>query len=139
MVRIVVGLIVGLVVALAALMGVGWVNQLVYPALGAVSIDNQARLGEIMLALPVGAQVIIAAAWFAGALVGGWAAGAISRLGWTIWLITGIVAAIAVMSVMAVTYPRLLQICSVVAPLLGGVAARALLRRTPAAGMGAPA
>jgi hypothetical protein len=138
MARIVLGVIVGLVVALAALMGVGWVNQLVYPALGSVPIDNQTRLGEIMLGLPVGAQLIIAAAWFTGALVGGWAAGAISRLGWTVWLITGIVAAIAVMSVLAVTYPRLLQICSVAAPLLGGIAASALLRRTPSAGMAAP-
>ena len=139
MVRIVVGLIVGLVVALAALLGVGWVNQLVYPALGAVPMDNQARVGEILMALPVGAQIIIAAAWFAGALIGGWAAGAISRRGGTVWLITGVVVAIAVMNVLLITYPRLLQICALVAPLLGGLAAQALLRRTPAAGMGAPA
>ena len=139
MMRVIGGLVGGILLGLVGLLGVSWVNQLLYPALSTVPINDKVRAGEIMLGLPLGAQIIIAAAWFAGALAGGWVAGAISRQGWTVWVIAGLVAVIAVMNVVVISHPLLLQIASVVAPLLGGALAAALVRRTPSAGMGAPA
>jgi hypothetical protein len=138
MARTIGGVIAGLVIALAAMMGVSWVNQLLYPALK-VPLGNVERMGEAMLALPVGAQVIIAAAWLVGALVGGWVAGAISKRSWPVWLIAGAVALLAIANVLAISHPMLLKIMALVAPLVGGALANALLRRTPSAGMGAPA
>ena len=138
MARVIGGLIGGLAVALAALFGVGWVNQLLYPGLGDMPMNDKARLGEMMLALPIGAQLIVALAWLVGALVGGWVAGAISRRNWTVWAIAGVVAVIAIGSIVMVSYPLLLNVAAVVAPLIGGYLATLLLRRTPSAGMGAP-
>ena len=139
MVRIIGGLVAGLVIALVAIFGVSWVNQLLYPALGNVTLADRDSFGRIIEASGIGAQLIFAISWFAGALVGGWVAGAISDRRWPLWTIVVLIVLNAVASALMGGYPVLLQISAVVAPLLGGLLASAIVRRTPSAGMGAPA
>ena len=139
MVRVIGGLVAGLIVALVAIFGVSWANQLLYPALGNVSLSDAGKFGTILEASGVGAQLIFAISWFAGALVGGWVAGAISLRRWPLWVVVAILALNSIASALIGVYPLVLQLGAVVAPLLGGLLASALLRRTPSAGMGAPA
>ncbi|WP_135084164.1 hypothetical protein [Sphingomonas parva] len=137
--RIIGGLVAGFVIALVAIFGVSWVNQLLYPALGTVSMADRNNFGAIIESSGVGAQLIFAISWFAGAFVGGWVAGAISGRRWALWTIAGLILLNAAASALLGRYPPLLQVSAIIAPLLGGWLAGALLRRTPSAGMGAPA
>ena len=133
--RVIAGVIAGLGVAMAAIWCIEMVNHLIHPVPADVRMSDPARLERFVLGLPIGAQLFVAGGWFVGALIGGWVAGAISRRGWAVWLIAILVAIAGIANLLYVAHPLLLQIAAIVAPLLGGLAAAALLRRTPSAGM----
>ena len=78
--------------------------------------------------IPVGAQIFVVAAWFAGSLVGAVVSARISRAGWTVWVIAALVALLAVAAIFMIEHPVWMQIASVIAPFLGGVAAHHLAR-----------
>lgn len=139
MVRVIGGVVLGLIAGMIAVWCVEMVNHLLYPIPADVRIDNPERLGEFVRTMSIGAQLFVAGGWLVGAFVGGWVAGTISRRNWTIWLIAVLVAAAGIANVLYVAHPLLLQIASVVSPLIGGLIASALLRRCPSAGMSAPA
>jgi hypothetical protein len=129
MLRTIGGILAGVVAAFAAIWCVEMVGHILYPIPSDVTLNDGARLGAFILSMPVGAQLFVLAAWLLGALAGGLVAALISRQRWTAWLIAGLVAVAGLINIFWLPHPELLQIGSVVAPLLGGLLASQLARR----------
>jgi hypothetical protein len=130
MLRTIGGILVGVVAAFAAIWCVEMVGHIFYPIPSDVTLNDGARLRDFILSMPVAAQLFVLAAWFLGALVGGLVAALISRRRWTAWLIAGLVAIGGLINIFWLPHPELLQVGSVVAPLLGGLFASQLARRS---------
>ena len=76
---------------------------------------------------------IVAGAYFLGSAAGGVVAGRITRRDWAPWFIALLVLAGAVWALLEMPHPLWMQGASVLAPIAGGFAARAFLRRQTAA------
>jgi ABC-type multidrug transport system permease subunit len=115
--RIVLGMVAGLL-AMAAIVG-----------LVEVAAHSFFPLPSDGGPIPVGVQLLVLAAYFLGALIGGIVAARISRARWTAWAIASTVAAGAIWSMFMIPHPQWMQIAAVVAPLLGGAIAHGLAGR----------
>jgi hypothetical protein len=129
-------LIAGIVTGLVAVFGTIWltdmIGHLIHPMPKGLNIYNGAAVRAYIASMPPLALAFVLLAWFLGALVGGVVAASISRRHWTLWAMAGLVAALAILNVVMIPHPLLLQIGSVAAPLLGGLVASWIVRRRPA-------
>lgn len=107
--RIIAGVVAGIIVFFAILGGSELLARQIAPSAGSGA----------MLA-------VVAAAYFLSALAGSYTAAKISHRSWTIWLITLLVLAGAVWSLLQFHQPLWMQIASVAAPILGGLVAQRL-------------
>jgi cytochrome c biogenesis protein CcdA len=130
MLRTIGGILLGVVAAFAAIWCVEMVGHIFYPIPSDVTLNDGARLRDFIRSMPVAAQLFVLAAWFLGALVGGLVAALVSRRRWTAWLIAGLVAIGGLINIFWIPHPELLQVGSVVGPLLGGLFASQLARRS---------
>ena len=80
-------------------------------------------------AIPPAVQVLVLAAYFLAALIGGWLAASIAGRSWAAWVIAIVVVAGAISSMFMVPHPQWMQISVVLAPLFGGLVAAHLTRR----------
>jgi hypothetical protein len=76
--------------------------------------------------VPNGMHAFIALAYFIAAFAGGYVAARIAAERWAAWLIAVVVAAGAAYAIGTMPQPLWMQIASIVAPLLGGLAASRL-------------
>ena len=129
MLRTISGIAAGIIVALAAMWVIGLAGNVVHPIPPGLRVNDAAGVGAYIASMPPAALLLVAAAWFFGALAGGVVAASFSRRRWTIWLVAAVVAFLAILNVLQVTHPLLLQIASVAAPLLGGLVASLAARR----------
>lgn len=83
-----------------------------------------------------GTLAFVAIAYFVSSLAGGMTAVKISGERWTAWLIALLVAAGAAYTLTSFPHPLWMQVASIVAPLLGGLAASRLGPRTRVADAG---
>jgi CBS domain containing-hemolysin-like protein len=120
--RIVLGILAGLL-AMAAIVGL---VEVAAHSLFPLPSDNSP--------IPIGVLILVLAAYFLGALVGGMVAARIARRRWTAWAIAAIVAVGAIWSMFMIPHPQWMQIAAVVAPLLGGAIAHGLAGRETRAG-----
>jgi hypothetical protein len=119
MVRIIGGVIVGIVACFVAISLVEYIGHQVYP-MPAIDLRDREGLSAIIAALPVGALIFVAAAWFLGALAGGAAAARISGRRWPAWLIAALVAVASIANVLMFPHPLWMKLAGIIAPLLGG-------------------
>lgn len=127
------GIVAGIVAAFAAIWIIDLGGHMLYPVPSDLGMHDYEAIGAFLRSMPPLALFIIVLAWFVGAVLGGYVAAAVSRRDWTIWAVAGLVAVGGILNVMIIPHPLLLQIGAVAAPLLGGVAAHALYRRSRAA------
>jgi hypothetical protein len=109
--RIILGLIAGLIGMVATVAAIELAAHMVF----VVPADR----GPVPLAI----QLLVLAAYVAGALVGGLIALRISRVRRTVWVVAAAVAAGAIWSMFLIPHPQWMQIAAVIAPALGAVAA----------------
>jgi F420-0:gamma-glutamyl ligase-like protein len=131
--RLILGIVVGLIVAMGTVWLVDLAGHQVYPV-PTDAMNSYEAIGRYISSMPAGALAIVAGAWFFGALVGGVVAGTISRREWTIWAIAALVAVAGVLNIVMIPHPVVLQIAAVVAPILGALVAKAIVRRRGAGG-----
>lgn len=129
MARSLLGIVAGTVVAFATLFAINLVGHQIYPLPSDLDMDDYEAVGAYVQARPAGASAFVLAAWFLGAADGGVAAALVSRRAWTVWAIAGLVAAAGIVAMLMVPHPVMLQIGTVAAPLLGGLAASLLARK----------
>jgi predicted MFS family arabinose efflux permease len=114
MLRIILGVVAGVLAVLLTVGAIEYLAHLLFP------------LPSDSAPIPAGIQLLVLLAYFLGALVGGVIAARISERSWTAWLIAALVAAGAVWSMFLIPHPQWMQVAAVIAPLLGGWAARHL-------------
>jgi hypothetical protein len=132
------GIIAGILAAFATIWLLELVHHSLYPIPKSVSFNDTASLGEFTRTLVLPSQLFIAAGWLIGSAVGGAVAALIARRDSAILIVAGLVALAGLGNVLWLPHPLLLQIGSVVAPALGALIARALVRGRLGA-RGAPA
>lgn len=137
MLKLIAGLAAGIVTAVAAMLLVQLAGHAVYPV-GDIDLRDERAVSDMIAALPVGAMLFVAFAWFAGAVVGGAVAIWISGRRWTAWLVGGLVALMGIVNVFTYPHPVWMQIAAVIAPALGGIVAGHLVRARDGTGRTRP-
>ena len=117
MLRNILAIVAGLVAVFVTVGTIEYAGHLLFP----VRSDS----AEI----PPAVQVLVLAAYFLAALIGGWLAASISGKSWAAWVIALVVVAGAISSMFLVPHPQWMQIAVVLAPLFGGLVAAHLTRR----------
>ena len=119
------GIIAGIVVAFVVQGAADMVGSILYPT-GVTDIFDRDQVNEAFANRPTAALLITLAGYFLAALIGGWLARRISGHGWTVWLIAGLMALMALIIVFAYPLPAWAWFGSLIAPLIGGLIARHL-------------
>jgi hypothetical protein len=108
MIRIIGGLVLGVAIFVGILLATEFAAHRIAPTKGSAT-----------------QLVIVALAYFVSAAAGGALAAVVSRRAWAAWAIALLVTLGAVVTIVTMRQPLWMQIASVVAPLLGGLAAHA--------------
>jgi hypothetical protein len=116
MLRIILGILAGVLAVFVTVTAIEYLGHLLFP----IPSDR----GPI----PPAVQVLVLAAYFLAALIGGWIAASISRRSWTAWAVAFVVVAGAIGSMFMVPHPQWMQVAAVLAPLFGGLVAAHLTR-----------
>jgi hypothetical protein len=130
--RKVLGTLAGVVVAVITITLVELIGHRLYPAPAGLDLSTPEGVTRYLESAPAGAMIAVVLGWFAGALLGGWTALAITR--WTVspWIIAGLIAAGGIYNATQISAPLWMQLATVLAPALGGWLALHLGRRAPA-------
>lgn len=126
--RLILGIVAGIVAAFAAIWAVEMVHHLVYPVPRGVTLTDTAGLARYIEGMSLPQMLFIAGGWLIGAAVGGIVAATIARREAALWAVAALVALAGIANILYVAHPLPLQLASVVAPLLGGLIARAVVR-----------
>jgi len=130
MLKVVAGLVAGLIVALAAIYVIWLIALQVYPLPVEGGIRSLESEGALIQSMPTGALVFVAAAWFGGAFIGALTAAHISRRLWPAWVIAALVAFISISNVVMFPHPEWMQLAAVIVPVVGGLVATHMARRS---------
>lgn len=114
------GIVAGIVAAFATIWAIEMVHHMLYPVPRGVRLTDNAGLARYIAGMSLPQMLFIAGGWFAGALVGGIVAGKIARRTGAVWAVAALVALAGIANILYVAHPLFLQVCAVVAPLLGG-------------------
>lgn len=125
--RSILGLIAGILVAVAAMLVISQIGAMFFPV---TSLDADARDPEQFSAAfrgaPIGTKLSLILAFLGASWAGGVVARLVSRQGWTVWAIAGLMLLLALAILNIIALPVWMQFALFVAPLLGGVLARHL-------------
>lgn len=127
--KAVLGIIAGIVVALATVFAIDLAGHQIYPLPSDLNMDDYEAVGAYVQARPAGASAFVLVAWFLGAADGGLVAALVSRRAWTIWPVVAAAAATGIVAVLMIPHPAVMQIGTVIAPLLGGFVASLVAHR----------
>lgn len=123
--RTIAGLIAGIVVAALAMLLISQIGAMLFPV---TSLDADARDPEQFSAAfrgaPIGTKLSLILAFLGASWAGGVVARIVSRQGWTVWAVTGLMLLLALTILNIIALPVWMQFALFVAPLLGGVLAR---------------
>ena len=130
MLKVVAGLVAGLIVALAAIYVIWLIALQVYPLPAEGGIRSLESEGALIQSMPTGALAFVAAAWFGGAFIGALTAAHISRRLWPAWVIAALVASISISNIVMFPHPEWMQLAAVIVPIVGGLVATHMARRS---------
>ena len=132
MLRTIGGIIAGIVTIFVTVFVIEMIGHQFFPISGEVNLRDPAANPTLITGAPIGAQLFVVGAWFAGALLAGLVAGRISGRHWPVWTMAALVILAALANVAMIPHPVWMQIGAVVAPLLGGFIASRMTPDLPA-------
>lgn len=135
--RIFIGILVGLAAAIGVQVAFDVVANMFYPV-AITDMWDRAQVSEAFAARPTGALALTVASYFVAAMAGSFIARQISRRNWTVWVPAGVLALMALIIVATYPLPAWAWIGALVAPLIGGFAARHIGRIDEPAAAGEP-
>ncbi|UIJ45410.1 hypothetical protein LZK98_00115 [Sphingomonas cannabina] len=117
------GVIAGIVAAMLVIFVVEMIGHWIAPPPASLDMTDKAALAVYVEGVPLALKLLVALAWFLGALVGGHIALRIA--GWppATWIVAVVIAAGGIANVIQLPSPVWMQAAAVLAPLLGGWAA----------------
>ncbi|NJC34787.1 hypothetical protein GGR88_002301 [Sphingomonas jejuensis] len=126
--RAVLGLIVGIVVGVLTVALVERIGGLLAPAPPSFTRLTPAELPAAIAALPLANKLSVVLAWFLGALGGAALAVGVSCRAWPGWVVAGLILALVLLTILAITHPLWMAIAGIAGPLLAGFIATRLAR-----------
>jgi hypothetical protein len=126
---IIAGLIAGLIVAVVVGIVAMATTFTLPPGTDAAHLD---KVLQTVMVIPQATQLALAAAWFAGALVGTAVAKLIARRAWAAWAVGLVLAAYFGLSALDLALPLWVTASWAIAPLLGALLGGRLVRAGPA-------
>lgn len=121
--RKVLGIVAGIVAALFTITVVEFIGHQVFPPPEGLAVNTAEGVAAYIAQMPTGAMLFVVAAWFLGALDGGWVAVNIAHWRGATWIIGGLIAIAGIYNATQIPAPMWMQICTVLAPALGALAA----------------
>ena len=131
MLRTIGGIVAGIVTLFVTVFLVEMIGHQFFPISGEVNLRDPRANPTLITGAPLGAQLFVVLAWFAGALLGGLVAGRISRRHWPVWTVAALVILAALANVFMIPHPVWMQLGAVIAPLLGGFVASRMTEDRP--------
>lgn len=136
--RVVGGILAGIVAGIIAFLAIAYIGDLMFPMTTEIDANDPEQVTGSFSTAPLGAKLMLLAALFGGALIGGVAADRIALRRWAGWPLALLLTIFSVATVFVVTLPVWMQVALVVAPLLGVlIAGHAMPRRLPSSEAGA--
>jgi hypothetical protein len=130
--RTIIGMLAGIVVATLTISAVELVGHKAYPVPTSVDMRDPAVVTSYIANAPAGALLTVVAGWFLGAAFGGWTARRLSHWPPAEWIVAGLIALGGIYSAAQIPAPVWMQVATVLAPALGGLAAHLVsARRRP--------
>jgi uncharacterized protein YneF (UPF0154 family) len=128
-VRTFAGIIVGILAAIAAVLAISWIGDMLFPADADAGLRDPEQVSASFAAAPIGAQLFLVLAWLGGAFAGGVVARRISGQSWPVLLIAGLLLLAALPLIAIVAMPTWLMVALLAAPVIGGFLARHVTER----------
>ena len=122
------GIVAGIVVAIVSITIVEMIGHQIFPPPVGLAMNDPAAVTTYITQAPTGAMLFIVAAWFCGALFGGWTAVTIGRWPTATWIIGALIAAGGIYNATQIPAPMWMQLSTALAPALGALAALHLPR-----------
>ncbi len=133
--RVIGGILAGILAGIVAFMAIAYLGDLMFPMTAEVDARDPEQVTGSFSAAPIGAKLMLLAALFGGALIGGVVADRIALRRWAGWPLALLLTVFSVATVFLVALPAWMQVALVVAPLLGVlIAGHAIPRRAGTAG-----
>ena len=121
MVRAILATVLGGVAAVAVITGVELLGAALFPPPAGTEAGDLAGMRAAVAAMPLAAELLILAAWWLGAAVGGWVANRIGRVSWPALVVGVAVSASVVAEAIGLPHPPWMQLAGVLGPLaIGG-------------------
>ena len=118
--RMAMGIIAGLVVAFLCVFAVETVGHSLYPTPAGLDINDPADQARVMDAMPAAAKAMVLAAWFVGALAGAWTANRIAGRSLAGWIVTLLVIAAGIATMVMIPHPAWMWAGGIGLPLVAG-------------------
>lgn len=118
--RIAIAIIGGIVAAFFSVAVVEQLVTLIYPLPPGFDMNKPEDVARITEVVPTPALVLVVIGWLLGTIAGAWAARAVSRRDWTVWVIAGVMLATCLLNLFMIPHPIFMWIGGILAPPLGG-------------------
>jgi hypothetical protein len=135
--RIALGVVAGLVLAFVCIFAIEQAGMRLYPPPAVEYPGDANAAARMMAALPTGAFILVAFAWFIGTLVGAGIANLIARRSIAGWIVVGLIMAAALFNLTMLPHPVWMWGAGILLPLAAGWIAQTLARR-PGAHLAGP-
>ena len=129
MFRNVLALFAGIAVAIGVVAGIEWLSHLFFGSAEGVDMSDPDAVRELIDALPVGAILMVAVAWMAGAFSGSLVAGWLGTLKphYCVFTVSGLILAGAIANLLLIPHPAWFSIAAPLGVMLAGFSAWQLL------------
>lgn len=118
--RIAIAIVVGIVTAFLTVAVVEQLVTLLYPFPPDFDMNRPEDVVRITEVVPTPGLVMVVGGWLLGTIAGGWVARAISRRGWTVWAIAGVMLATCLLNLLMIAHPLFMWVGGMLVPPLGG-------------------
>ncbi|WP_380878941.1 hypothetical protein ACFB49_19450 [Sphingomonas sp. DBB INV C78] len=118
MLKLFLGIAVGIVIAFMTVAIAESVGHQLYPLPASIDPRDAAQLAGVMDAVPFGAKAVVLAAWFLGALIGGYLANRIADRAIAGWVVAAAVILSAVATMLVIPHPLWMWAGGMVLPVL---------------------
>ena len=115
-----------MVVAVLTITVVELFGQRVYPVPSGTDMSDPVMVAAYMSTAPAGASMVVVFGWFLGAALGGWTAVKVGLWPPAAWIVAALIAGGGIFNATQIPAPLWMQVATILAPTLGGLAAHML-------------
>ena len=117
--KTVLGVVVGAMSAFLCIFAIEAASHLLFPLPPGTDLSDPAEMARLMEVMPATALTLVLLAWFAGALVGAWAANTMAKRALAGWIVGLLVVAAGISTMIMIPHPAWMWAAGIGLPLAG--------------------